>query len=161
MRNLTINLLALVFITLAVLISIPGAVVDCVRYAIEGARWLFNKITLGAFKFVFCIAGLVGATSVMAAEASTGSGLGEGIGFFTLLYDSWSLLPLYVQIIGVVWLLVPVFSFIVSATDTPTDDKIWGKWIYPIIEKLALVAFKSKQMPGDGYLLKPHKKPRK
>lgn len=161
MHKLSIKLMPLVIITLAVLIAMPNAVVDCVRYAIEGTRWLFNKITSGALKFVFSIAGLVGAMSVMAAETSTGAGLSEGIGFFTLLHDSWNSLPLYVQILGVVWLFVPVFSFIVSATDTPTDDRIWGKWIYPIIEKLALVAFKSKQLPGDGYLLKPHKKPRK
>jgi hypothetical protein len=81
----------------------------------------------------------------------------QGITFFSILIETWSLLPLYAQIIGVLWLLVPVFSLIVSLTDTPTDDNLWGKWIYPILEKLAVVTFKTKQKPGDGYLLKPFK----
>ena len=86
------------------------------------------------------------------------SELAEGVTFFGILVETWALLPLYAQIIGVLWLLVPVFSVIVSLTDTPMDDNLWGKWIYPIIEKLALVTFKTKQKPGDGYFLKPLKK---
>ena len=80
--------------------------------------------------------------------------LAQGITFFSVLTETWVLLPWYGQVIGVLWLLVPVFSFIVSATDTPTDDNLWGKWIYPIIEKLALVVFKSKEKPGDYLLTK-------
>ena len=53
--------------------------------------------------------------------------------------------------------MVPVFSVIVSLTDTPADDNLWGKYVYPIIEKLAIVTFKTKQYPGDSYLLKPFK----
>lgn len=97
--------------------------------------------------------------SLMSLTASA-SELAEGVTFFSILVETWSLLPLYAQIIGVLWLLVPVFSMIVSATDTPTDDSLWGKWIYPILEKLALVTFKSKQMPGDWLLLKPLNKDR-
>lgn len=89
---------------------------------------------------------------LMSLTASAGE-LAEGITFFAVLTETWVLLPWYAQVIGVLWLLVPVFSFIVSATDTPTDDNLWGKWIYPVIEKLALVVFKSKEKPGD-YLLK-------
>ena len=85
------------------------------------------------------------------------SELPQGITFFSVLIETWSLLPLYAQIIGVLWLLVPVFSVIVSMTDTPYDDSLWGKWIYPIIEKLAMVTFKTKQKPGDNLLLKPFK----
>jgi hypothetical protein len=85
------------------------------------------------------------------------SELAEGVTFFGILVETWALLPLYAQIIGVLWLLVPVFSVIVSLTDTPYDDNLWGKWIYPILEKLALVTFKSKQKPGDGLFLKPIK----
>lgn len=80
--------------------------------------------------------------------------LAEGITFFSVLTETWALLPWYAQVIGVLWLLVPVFSFIVAATDTPKDDNLWGKWIYPIIEKLALVVFKSKEKPGDYLLTK-------
>ena len=83
--------------------------------------------------------------------------LAEGVTFLGILVETWALLPLYAQIIGVLWLLVPVFSLIVSLTDTPMDDNLWGKWIYPILEKLAVVTFKTKQKPGDGYLLKPFK----
>lgn len=78
----------------------------------------------------------------------------EGLTFLSVLVETWGLLPLYAQIIGVLWLMVPVFSLIVSLTDTPMDDNVWGKWIYPILEKLALVTFKSKQKAGDG-LIKP------
>lgn len=74
--------------------------------------------------------------------------------FLSVLIETWSLLPLYAQIIGLLWLFVPVFSLIVALTKTPYDDNLWGKWIYPIIEKLALVTFKAKQKPGDD-LIKP------
>jgi hypothetical protein len=86
------------------------------------------------------------------------SELAEGVTFFGILVETWAMLPLYAQIIGVLWLLVPLFSVIVSLTDTPYDDNLWGNWIYPIIEKLALITFKAKQKPGDGLLLKPIKK---
>lgn len=85
------------------------------------------------------------------------SELAEGLTFFGILVETWALLPMYAQIIGVLWLLVPVFSVVVSLTDTPMDDNLWGKWIYPILEKLAMVSFKAKQKPGDSYLLKPFK----
>ena len=85
------------------------------------------------------------------------SELAEGVTFFGILVETWALLPLYAQIIGVLWLMVPVFSVIVSLTDTPADDNLWGKYVYPIIEKLAIVTFKTKQYPGDSYLLKPFK----
>lgn len=85
------------------------------------------------------------------------SELAEGVTFFGILVETWALLPMYAQIIGVLWLLVPVFSVVVSLTDTPMDDNLWGKWIYPILEKLAMVSFKAKQKPGDNLLLKPFK----
>lgn len=78
----------------------------------------------------------------------------EGLTFLSVLIETWGLLPLYAQIIGVLWLLVPVFSVLVSITKTPYDDNLWGKWIYPILEKLALVTFKAKQKPGDD-MIKP------
>tara|TARA_B110001454_G_scaffold54930_2_gene53724 strand:+ start:16835 stop:17299 length:465 start_codon:yes stop_codon:yes gene_type:complete len=151
MKTLMINLLALVIITAAILCSIPFAVADGVSYLAEGVRSLFRKVTAYALKFVLAAAGLTGSLTVMAAD----TGIGDGVGFLSMLYESWGELSIYVQVIGVLWLLVPVFSFIVSITDTPVDDNVWGKYIYPVIEKLAIVTFKAKQSPGDGLTIKP------
>ena len=94
---------------------------------------------------------------VFISVSANAADLAEGVTFFSVLVETWAMLPLYAQIIGVLWLLVPVFSVIVSMTDTPYDDNLWGKWIYPILEKLAIVTFKTKQKPGDGILLKSFK----
>lgn len=93
--------------------------------------------------------------SFMSLTACATETIPQGITFLSVLIETWALLPLYAQIIGVLWLLVPVFSVIVSMTDTPYDDNLWGKWIYPILEKLAFVTFKSKQKPGDSLVIKP------
>lgn len=92
--------------------------------------------------------------SFLSLTACAAESIPQGITFLSVLIETWSLLPIYAQIIGVLWLLVPVFSLIVSMTKTPYDDNLWGKWIYPILEKLALVTFKAKQKPGDD-MIKP------
>ena len=127
---------------------------------------VFLKVTAYSASLLTSFCGFVRQRSVVFAAmlgfsfmslTACASELAEGVTFFGILVETWALLPLYAQIIGVLWLLVPVFSVIVSLTDTPMDDNLWGKWIYPIIEKLALVTFKTKQKPGDSYLLKPFK----
>lgn len=75
--------------------------------------------------------------------------------FITWLTESWSQLPTPLAIVGVLWVLVPVFSLIVALTPTPRDDAWWGKYIYPALEWLSLNFLKSKQKPGDNDLLKP------
>lgn len=116
----------------------------CVSLLAPAKAFIRERVLMLATFAGFCL---------MSLTASAGE-LAQGITFFSVLTETWALLPWYAQVVGVLWLLVPVFSLIVSATDTPTDDNLWGKWIYPIIEKLALVVFKSKEKPGDYLLTK-------
>lgn len=152
MKPFTMNLLAFLVVTTTLILSALFAIADSVSSLANVARPMFSKVTAYALKPLIAVAGLTSALTVMAAETQATEGISAGMQFFTLLYDSWAMLPIYMQIIGALWLLVPVFSFIVSATDTPADDKLWGKWIYPVIEKLAFMAFKSKQLPANDLL---------
>lgn len=52
------------------------------------------------------------------------------------------------EIIALVSSLSVVCSAIVSATDTPADDRIWAK-IYPWIERISLTVGKAKMKPGE------------
>lgn len=152
MKPFFLNLLALVVIAASLFFTALFTIAEGVSYLANVARPMFSKVTVCALKPLIAVAGLTSALTVMAAETQATEGISAGLQFFTLLYDSWAILPIYMQIIGALWLLVPVFSFIVSATDTPADDKLWGKWIYPVIEKLAFMAFKSKQLPANDLL---------
>jgi hypothetical protein len=142
--------------TLLVLFIATAALCSSVAYLFDCAASLLAPIRSFARERVAMLVAFVGfcfmSFSVNAAD------LAEGITFLSVLTETWSLLPWYGQVVGVLWLLVPMFSFIVSATDTPVDDSLWGKWIYPLLEMMALTIFKSKQSPGDGILPKPYKK---
>lgn len=81
------------------------------------------------------------------AEVVIGSGPDSG--FLDYFASAWETLPWPLKFLGTLWLLVPVFSIIVSTTDTPKDDKVWGKVIYPLLEILAMSFLKAKQKPGD------------
>lgn len=152
MKPFFLNLLALAVIATSLFFTALFTIAEGVSYLANVARPMFSKVTAYALKPLVAVAGLTSALTVMAAETQATEGISAGMQFFTLLYDSWAMLPIYMQIIGALWLFVPVFSFIVSATDTPADDKLWGKWIYPVIEKLAFMAFKSKQLPANDLL---------
>ena len=52
------------------------------------------------------------------------------------------------EIIALISSLSVVCSAIVSATDTPADDRIWAK-IYPYIEMVSLTIGKAKMKPGE------------
>lgn len=87
------------------------------------------------------------------AEVSAMSGPEPG--FISYFVSAWATLSWPLKVLGILWLLVPVFSIIVATTDTPKDNKIWGKYIYPLLELGAMTFFKAKQKPGDSELAKP------
>lgn len=61
-----------------------------------------------------------------------------------------SAMGVYGQVVGLLITVgVPLASAIVNYTETPKDDKIYGKYVYPLIEFLALVRNKAKQKAGD------------
>jgi hypothetical protein len=49
------------------------------------------------------------------------------------------------SIINVITLLVTAASAICAITDTPKDDAFMSKWIYPVIETLAINVGKAKK----------------
>lgn len=70
--------------------------------------------------------------------------------FLASLLVGSSFMGVYGQIVGLlVTVGVPLASAIVNYTDTPNDDEIYGKYVYPFIEFLALVRNKAKQKAGD------------
>lgn len=52
------------------------------------------------------------------------------------------------DIIAIVSSLSVICSAIVSATDTPADDRVWAK-IYPYLELISLTVHKAKNKPGE------------
>ena len=124
MRNLTINLLALVFIALAVLCAIPSAVVDCGRYAFAGVRWVFNKITGRVLKFVFALAGLTGALSVMAAETAGGAGLDLTAVVLPFLMKAAAANPVVATGLAIWAFAQPFIGFIANKTKNPHVGKV-------------------------------------
>lgn len=79
------------------------------------------------------------------------------IDFMTMVIGLWSALNAFERVIAALYLLVPLFSLIVSMTPTPRDNLFFGKYIYPLIELLAINFFKVKQKPGDESALKVDK----
>tara|TARA_R110002033_G_scaffold170862_2_gene214566 strand:+ start:7472 stop:7906 length:435 start_codon:yes stop_codon:yes gene_type:complete len=142
------KLLFVLFIALAAITSFFVELFYCSASLLESFRGFVRERAVMFATFL---------SFVFISVSANAADLAEGVTFFGILVETWAMLPLYAQIIGVLWLLVPVFSVVVSLTDTPMDDNLWGKWIYPILEKLAMVSFKAKQKPGDSYLLKPFK----
>jgi hypothetical protein len=142
MRNLTINLLALVFIALAVLFSIPAAVVEvaCVavgviagvglalvdyaRIAFSGLRWLLNKITDRVVKLVFAVAGLSGALTVMAAETSPDSGLDLTSILLPFLLKAAAANPVVATGLAIFALAQPLIGLIANKTKNPRVGKV-------------------------------------
>jgi len=47
-------------------------------------------------------------------------------------------------------MFVAVSSAICAATPTPADEKFLGKWVYPVIEILALQIGSAKMLPGEN-----------
>ena len=47
-------------------------------------------------------------------------------------------------------MFVAVSSAICAATPTPADEKFLGKYVYPVIEVLALQIGKAKMLPGEN-----------
>lgn len=91
---------------------------------------LINLIVLAIFSVV--------SASVLA------DGLAADTSFWQYLLAAWSELGLVSKVVGVLWALVPIASLIVSLTPTPKDDAVFGKYVYPLLEKMALVFFKAK-----------------
>lgn len=105
-------------------------------------------IVVAAF---FCLPVLAAETIIPATDVAA------TINFFGYLQAAWVELSLLGKVIGVLWVLVPLFSLIVSLTPTPRDNLFFGKYIYPLIELLAMNFFKVKQKPGDESALKVDK----
>lgn len=142
MRNLTLNLLALVFFALAVLFSIPAAVVeiacvaiaviagvglalvDYLRLAFSRLRWLLNKISDRVVKFVFAVAGLSGALTVMAAEASAGSGLDLTSIILPFLIKAAAANPVVATGLAIFALAQPFIGLIANKTKNPQVGKV-------------------------------------
>lgn len=104
-------------------------------------------------KLLFLLAGV--ALTFLSACAFAEAGSGIEADFILYLLGAWDEMSVLVKVIAVLWILVPVFSLIVSLTPTPRDDAWWGKYIYPALELLAMNFLKVKQKPGDNDLLKP------
>ena len=124
MRNLTLNLLALVFIALAVLCAIPSAVVDCLCYVGAGLRWVLNKITGRVLKFVFAVAGVSGALTVMAAEPSGGSGLDLTAIVLPFLLKAAAANPVVATGLAIFAFAQPFIGFIANKTKNPHVGKV-------------------------------------
>ena len=124
MRNFLINLLALVFIALAVLCAIPSALVDCVRYSFSGLRWVFNKVTARILKFVFALAGLTGALSVMAAETAGGTGLDLTAIVLPFLIKAAAANPAVATGLAIWAFAQPFVGFIANKTKNPHIGKV-------------------------------------
>lgn len=124
MRNLFINLLALVFIALAVLVAIPSAIAECVRSSLAGMRWVFNKITGQVLKFVFAIAGLSGALTVMAAEPSASSGLDLTAIVLPFLMKAAAANPIVATGLAIFAMAQPFIGFIANKTKNPQVGKV-------------------------------------
>ena len=124
MRNLTINLLALVFIALAVLFAIPSAFADCVRGSLAGMRWMFNKITSQVLKFVFAIAGLSGAFTVMAAEPGASTGLDLTAIVLPFLMKAAAANPIIATGLAIFAMAQPFIGFIANKTKNPHVGKV-------------------------------------
>jgi hypothetical protein len=124
MRNLTINLLALVFIALATAFSIPSAIADCVRYCFGRVRWALSKATSTVLKFVFAIAGLSGALTVMAAEASTGSGLDLTSILLPFLLKAAAANPIVATGLAIFAMVQPIIGYIANKTENPKVGKV-------------------------------------
>lgn len=69
------------------------------------------------------------------------------IDFMTMVIGLWSALNAFERVIAALYLLVPVFSIIVSLTPTPRDNLLLGK-AYKLLELFALQVFRAKQTPG-------------
>lgn len=124
MRNLTINLLALVFITLALLFTITSAIAECVGYAASGLRWVFNKITAQALKFVFAIAGLSGALTVMAAESGTGAGMDLTSILLPFILKAAAANPIVATALAIFAMAQPIIGYIANKTNNPKMNKV-------------------------------------
>lgn len=105
-------------------------------------------------KLIYTLLAVMAGFFISALALAAEAGPESGIDFIGYLVAAWSELGLAGKVVGVLWVLVPVFSLIVSLTKTPKDDKWWGKYVYPALELLALNFLKSKQKPGDNDLLK-------
>jgi hypothetical protein len=126
MRNLTINLLALVFITLALLFTIPSAIAEGVSYLVVGLRSLFSKVTTYALKFMFGIAGLTGALTVMADDSSTTTDVGIGLidVILPFLIDASATNPVIATCLAVFAMLQPLIGIIANKTKNPHVGKL-------------------------------------
>jgi len=105
-------------------------------------------------KLIYTLLAVMAGFFISALALAAEAGPENAIDFIGYLYSAWGELGITGKLVGTLWALVPVFSLIVSLTPTPRDDGIWGRWLYPIIEKLAMQFFKAKQKPGDNDLLK-------
>lgn len=124
MRNLTINLLALVFIALALLFTIPSAIAECVGYAAAGLRWVFNKITAQVLKFVFAIGGLSGALTVMAAESSPDAGMDLTSILLPFILKAAAANPIVATALAIFAMAQPLIGYIANKTNNPKVNKV-------------------------------------
>ena len=59
-------------------------------------------------------------------------------------------MDLLIDIMSYASMFVAVSSAICAATPTPADEKFLGKWVYPVIEILALQIGSAKMLPGEN-----------
>jgi hypothetical protein len=124
MRNLTINLLALVFITLALLFTIPSAIASCVGYGLSALRWIFNKITAHVLKFVFAITGLSGSLSVMAGETSADAVMDLTSILLPFILKAAAANPIIATVLAVFAMAQPLIGYIANKTNNPKVNKV-------------------------------------